>query len=88
VPTVKSAAKRMVQSAAARTRNRAWRSRLRTVVKRVRTAENAEQAEAALKAAIPIIDRTASQGIIHKNAAARTKSRLSAHVKGLAEQAA
>nr|VFK24029.1 MAG: small subunit ribosomal protein S20 [Candidatus Kentron sp. MB]VFK34113.1 MAG: small subunit ribosomal protein S20 [Candidatus Kentron sp. MB]VFK76747.1 MAG: small subunit ribosomal protein S20 [Candidatus Kentron sp. MB] len=59
---------------------------LRTYIKKVRTAIEAgdkAQAEAAFKVAVPIVDRMATKGIIHKNKAARHKSRLSAHIKAL-----
>ena len=59
---------------------------VRTYIKRVQTAlQSGEkaQAEAALSAAIPVIDKMASNGIIHKNKAARHKSRLTAQVKAL-----
>lgn len=58
----------------------------RTFLKRVEAAiESGNQAEAktALTAAIPVIDRMAVKGIIHKNKAARHKSRLSSRVKAL-----
>ena len=74
--THKSAIKRIKTSRRQNERNRQWRSRLRTMMRNVRKAETAEQAQAALAAAVPIIDRTANRGIIHPNAAARYKSRL------------
>jgi len=77
----KSAIKRIRTSREARTRNRQWRSRLRTKIKDVRGAETPEAARAALEAAIPVIDSTARKGIIHKNAAARQKSRLTQFVR-------
>ncbi len=77
----KSAIKRIRTSREARVRNRQWRSRLRTKIKEVRSAETPEAARAALEAAIPVIDSTARKGIIHRNAAARQKSRLSQFVQ-------
>ncbi|EEB77825.1 hypothetical protein GPB2148_935, partial [marine gamma proteobacterium HTCC2148] len=44
---------------------------------------DAEQAKAAYAAAVPVIDRMADKGIIHKNKAARHKSRLNNQVKAL-----
>lgn len=84
VATHKSAIKRIKISRQERTRNRQWKSRLRTVMKAVRSAETPESAAKAYKEAQPIIDRTARRGIIHKNAAARYKSELDAHIKRLA----
>ena len=83
----KSAIKRIRTSTEARLRNRAWRSRLRTHIKAVRTAETQEQAQAALDQAIPVIDRTANRGMIHTNAAARYKSGLVRFVKRMTEEA-
>ena len=59
---------------------------VRTYIKKVQAAideNNAEAASAALAAAIPIIDRMANKGILHKNKAARHKSRLTAAIAGL-----
>jgi small subunit ribosomal protein S20 len=87
VPTVKSAAKRMRRSRVQNDQNRMWRSRLRTQIKNVRSAESPEAAQEALNEAIPVIDRTASRGIIHQNAAARQKSRLTKFVRQMTEAA-
>jgi len=57
-------------------------------MKAVRKAQTPEAAREALAYAIPIIDRTAGKGIIHKNAAARYKSNLHAFVEKLATTAA
>ena len=55
----------------------AARSRLRTAIKRVRTADGKAAAQEALATATSVIDKTARKGIIHKNQAARHKSRRS-----------
>jgi small subunit ribosomal protein S20 len=83
LPNVKSAEKRARQSIVRRDRNRRDRTRLRTAIKRVRQAQTPDAARAALKAAESLLDRSASKGVIHRNTAARTKSRLSAHVARL-----
>lgn len=60
---------------------------VRTYIKRVRAAVDAKDgatAKTALAAAIPVIDKMVTKGILHKNAAARQKSRLNAAVKGVA----
>jgi len=57
-------------------RNRMAKSRLRTMVKKVRTAPSKEEAEKILRHAVSIIDSTARKGIIKKTTAARKKSRL------------
>ena len=84
MPKLKSAKKHQITSAKAYVRNRAIRSRMRTALKKVRQAPDKASAEIALQAAISIIDRTTNKGIIHKNAAARYKSRLSRLVQTVA----
>ena len=84
MPKLKSAKKHQVTSAKAYVRNRALRSRMRTALKRVRQAPDKTSAETALQAAISMVDRTTRKGIIHKNAAARYKSRLSRLVQTMA----
>ena len=84
MPKLKSAKKHQIISAKAYVRNRAIRSRMRTALKKVRQAPDKASAEIALQAAISIIDRTTNKGIIHKNAAARYKSRLSRLVQTMA----
>ena len=82
-----SARKRARQSENRRQHNASLRSMVRTSIKKVVKAINAkdvETAKAALTAAVPVIDRMADKGIIHKNKAARHKSRLNAQVKALA----
>jgi small subunit ribosomal protein S20 len=79
VPNIKSAEKRLRQSEKNRLRNSAVKSTMKTAVKK---AISAKGQESALKDAISAIDRAASKGVIHKNAAARKKSRL---VKKLAK---
>ncbi|MEM1244028.1 MAG: 30S ribosomal protein S20 [Pseudomonadota bacterium] len=81
------ARKRVRQNKRRRDHNMALRSRLRTFIKKVYTAVeagNKENAQTAFKQAVPVIDKMVSKGIIHKNKAARHKSRLSKHVKKLA----
>ncbi len=80
------ARKRARQAAGRRGHNVALRSRFRTYIKNTVKALNAsdvEAAEAAYKAAVPVIDGTAGKGLIHKNKAARYKSRLNTRLKAL-----
>jgi small subunit ribosomal protein S20 len=80
----KSAEKRMRQSAERRERNRSNRSTMRTAIKGVRNAVAAgdvQAAEAALKGAIQVIDKSAKKHVVHRNTAARTKSRLAKAVQ-------
>lgn len=79
MPLTKSAQKHMRQSQKRRLRNRAAKSSLKTVIKKVRAGIEGSDRNAAEKAfiqAVPLIDRAAAKGFIHKNAAARYKSRL------------
>jgi small subunit ribosomal protein S20 len=78
--THKSAIKRHRQSLERRLRNRRHRSRLRGRVKAIRKAIAAGDVETAremLPATLALVDHTAKLGVIHDNAAARTKSRIS-----------
>lgn len=81
------AKKRARQNLKARQHNASLRSMVRTYIKKViaaiATGEHATATEAYNKA-VPVIDRMADKGIIHKNKAARHKSRLNGHVKALA----
>ncbi|WP_025819626.1 30S ribosomal protein S20 [Shewanella marina] len=83
----KSAKKRALQSEKRRQHNASRRSMLRTYVKRVIAAIKAGDHAAAVEAfnaAQPIVDRMATKGLIHKNKAARAKSRLNTKIKALA----
>jgi small subunit ribosomal protein S20 len=73
VPNIKSAEKRQRQNEKRRLRNSAVQSSMKTAVKKVISARGQD---VALKKALSAIDRAASKGVIHKNAAARKKSRL------------
>jgi len=81
------ARKRARQADVQRAHNTTLRSSLRTAIKKVRAAidaGNKEAAQAVLLSSVSVIDRIADKGIIHKNKAARHKSRLSAAVKAIA----
>lgn len=81
------AKKRARQNVKARKHNASLRSMVRTYIKRTLSAIAAGDhavATDAYKKAVPVIDRMADKGIIHKNKAARHKSRLNAQVKALA----
>ena len=80
------ARKRARQAERHRVRNVSHRSKVRTYIKKVVAAVDsgdAEAANAALDEAIPVIDKMAGKGIMHRNKAARHKSRLSAKVNAL-----
>ena len=80
----KSAKKRAEKSAAQRIKNRTMRSRMRTAVKKLRAAVasgDAKMAQELLPLTLKVVDSSAQKGIIHRNTAARTKSRLVAALR-------
>jgi small subunit ribosomal protein S20 len=91
MPNIKSTAKRLRQNLRRRTVNRAVKSSLRTQYRKVVDAVkagNVEQADAEFRQAARLFDRAGARRVIHPNAAARKKSRLSAKVKTLKQKAA
>jgi len=87
----RQAAKRARQAEKNRQHNASMRSMMRTYIKATVNAiasNDLETAKTAYQAAVPVIDRMASKGLIHKNKAARHKSRLNAHIKKMATAAA
>ncbi len=84
---IKSAKKRAIQAEKRRVHNASRRSMMRTSIKKIVAAISAgdkDAAQQAYTAATPILDRMATKGLIHKNKAARHKSRLAAQIKALA----
>ncbi|RUO26380.1 30S ribosomal protein S20 [Aliidiomarina minuta] len=84
---IKSAKKRAVQSEKRRRQNASRRSMMRTYMKKVNaaiTAGDQAKASTAFAELQPIMDRSAAKGLIHKNKAARHKSRYTAKIKALA----
>ena len=69
--------KRVRQSRKANLRNKSYKSKTNTLVKRVLDCSNKKDAEEVLKEAVKTIDQVASKGIIHKNKANNKKSKLS-----------
>lgn len=87
---IASAKKRARQAEKHRQHNASLRSMVRTYIKKVYAAIGAgdkKTAEENYKSAQPVIDRMAGKGLIHKNKAARHKSRLSAQIKKMVEGA-
>lgn len=81
------AKKRVRQAEKSRTANTAYRSMMRTYVKKVLKAILANDkagAQAALQSAQAMLDKSVNKGLIHKNKAARSVSRLSARIKAIA----
>jgi small subunit ribosomal protein S20 len=84
MPNTASAKKRMRQDSVRRTRNRATKSNLRTQLRKIReaiAAKDMEKSQAEFRTLVKKLDRAASRNVIHPNAAARTKSRVSAAIK-------
>jgi small subunit ribosomal protein S20 len=84
MPTTTSAKKRLRQNLVRRDRNRAVKSALKTQVRKVReavTAGNAAKAEEEFRAAGKQLDRQGARNVIHRNKAARIKSRLQKAIK-------
>jgi small subunit ribosomal protein S20 len=80
----KSAEKRMKQALVRRDRNRAYRSKMRTAIKKLRAAVvggDPAQARELLTGTLAIIDATAQKQVIHRNTAARYKARLTTAVQ-------
>jgi small subunit ribosomal protein S20 len=80
VPNIASAKKNMRKSRAATVRNRAQRSARRTALKKARV--DAASPDEVVRA-VSLLDRAARKGLIHKNKAARHKSRINARIKAL-----
>ena len=76
---IKSQKKRILTDEARRVRNMSVRSRMKTMIKNALSAlesKDSEKVQTALPAALSAIDRAATKGVIHRNAAARKKSAL------------
>ena len=84
---IKSSAKRVLVSRAEAARNKADKSELKTTIKKFNAAAEGtqEEAETAYKAAVKAVDRAVSKGLIHKNNAARKKSKMAAKMNALGE---
>lgn len=87
----RSAIKRMRQNPKRRLRNRYFAGRARSFVRTARLEidnENQEEARASVQRAVSALDKAAEKGILHKNNAARRKSRLMKHLARLEKEAA
>ena len=83
---IKSAEKAARQAEKHRARNVALRSRMRSAVREVTSAVaagNKQAAEASYRTAVPLIDTLVNKQIVHRNKAARHKSRLAARVRAM-----
>ncbi|MFN0107558.1 MAG: 30S ribosomal protein S20 [Blastocatellia bacterium] len=87
MPNHKSAEKRDRQNKKRNAINTTHRTKLRTQIKKLRSAiesGNKEQAQSLLSVTVSVIDKSIQKGVLHRNAAARHKSRLTQHVTELA----
>ena len=83
MPQHKSAEKRVRQNAKRAIRNKAQISKMRTLVKKVRSAKTKAEGTVALNPAVKYLDRMAAKRVIKKNTASNQKSRLTKHVNKL-----
>jgi small subunit ribosomal protein S20 len=86
VANIKSQIKRNRQNEAARLRNKAVKSELKTAVRRFREAAdagNADEAKTAMASASRLLDKAASKGVVHKNQAAQRKSGMARRANSL-----
>ncbi|WP_174730111.1 30S ribosomal protein S20 [Mesobacillus harenae] len=86
MPNIKSAIKRVKTSEAHKAHNITIKSNMRTAVKRTEAAivnNDSDQAAETFVAAASKLDKAASKGLIHKNAAARKKARLAKRINSL-----
>ena len=83
MPQHQSAAKRVRQNEKRRARNRYQRSRMRTMIKKLRQMEDPAEAQTLLHDVKAYLDRLATKRIIHKNKAANYKSELEKRVNAL-----
>lgn len=87
MPNHKSAEKRVRQNEKRRAINKSNRSKVRTQIKKLRAAlshKDKNLSQELLNPTVSIIDKAVNKGLLHKNTAARYKSRLSGHVNELA----
>lgn len=83
MPQHKSAEKRVRQSTRRREQNRQHRSRMRTLIKKLRETTSPDEASKLLVEVNGYLDRLSAKGIIHKNKAAHYKSQLQKRVNAL-----
>ena len=79
----KSAEKRARSSKRREEHNKAWKSKMRTAIKRVTSAKEKNQSTEELRKAKKLFDQLAARGVIHRNKAANSKSKLTRYVNNL-----
>ena len=85
MPQIKANIKNVKTDAVKRAANAAVKSKIHTAIKKAVAAAATENQEAAFRNAVSAIDSAAAKGVLHKNTAARKKSRLSARVQAAAK---
>jgi len=75
--------KRVRQSVKANTRNKNYKSAMKTAVKKVFNEENKDKASEMASKAFSVIDKVASKGAVHRNKAANQKSKISKYLKNI-----
>lgn len=88
MPNIKSAKKRVLVARERNARNKAARSKMRTMIKKFELAVaegNRAAAESAYKVAVKTVDGAAAKGLIHKNNAANKKSKMTRKLNALAQ---
>lgn len=83
MPQHKSAIKRVRQNEKRRKHNQPQRSKMKTLVKKALETTDKEQAQETVKEATSYLDKMAAKGMVHKNFAARRKSKLAKHLNNL-----
>ena len=86
MPNIKSSSKRMLLSQKAAAKNRSAKTLMKTNIKKFDAAVSGgdrENAESAYKVAVKTVDRAATNGLIHKNKAARRKSSMTLKLNGM-----
>ena len=83
MPTHKSAEKALRQSITRNLRNKAVKSKVRTIIKKVETARDKTQAKDLLKQTFSLLDKAVKRNVMHFNQASLTKSRLTKLVNQL-----
>lgn len=83
MPRHKSAIKRVRQNEKRRQRNQAQRSKMKTLIKKTLETTDKKEAEEIFKETSSYLDKLAAKDLIHKNYAARKKSKLASHVNNL-----
>ena len=83
MPRTKSVQKRIRQAEKARKRNRHFKTMMKNKVKKFMTIEDKEEAKKVMSETVSLVDKMVTKGIIHKNKAAREKSKLARHLKKL-----